>query len=438
MKKDRFVLALASLVILSFGFILGCGNATGGGGGGGGGGALFAADIWVSTTGSDDAPGAGTWDNPLRTISRATLEVGSNEVIGVRNGIYNEHIIWTTREGVTLRGESTTLTTIDGTSNGRCIKIYDVVDAQVMTIESLTIKNGKLAAGGSQHGAGIYYYTGSGKSSMLKVDQVIISDNSVSTDAECGGGIYTQDIADTLIIENSSISGNSARSGGGMFFVSNAYVKNCEIKDNHALYGGGVYSSNVNSCQTIEACTISGNTAESEAGGVFIGTKGKLINCAIFNNKCTGSGTYGGGVLHYNNPSGGVLEIINCTIVSNEASDGGGVLADYAGAGSNIVKNCIIWGNEATVATTHHNYYSSTPDITYSDIGEVHAGTGNQNLQPYFEETTPPYTLATDFKLTSSTSTDVTQGGTTGTGIPTVDIIGTSRSGHNSMGAWQY
>ena len=66
-------------------------------------------------------------------------------------------------------------------------------------------------------------------------------------------------------IENSFISENTVNgSGGGVYFGGDPYtpeLKNCLIKDNTALIGGGGIASYWFAAPTIANCTIVGNEA---------------------------------------------------------------------------------------------------------------------------------------------------------------------------------
>lgn len=137
MKKyifASFALAFTISVLL----LAGCGNPTGGGGSGGTV-STFSANIYVSTTGSDDA-GTGSSSKPFQTIAHALSVCASHDVIGLFNGIYKEQVTWTTRESVTLLGQSQSGAIISGEGTGTCI-YFDATAAadQITTIESLTI-----------------------------------------------------------------------------------------------------------------------------------------------------------------------------------------------------------------------------------------------------------------------------------------------------------
>ncbi len=74
---------------------------------------------------------------------------------------------------------------------------------------------------------------------------------------------------------------------------------------------------------TLTNCTVSGNTATGNGGGLANYGMATLTNCTVSgNNTATSGNHYGGGIF----TKGGVLHLTNCTIASNTASlSGGGI-----------------------------------------------------------------------------------------------------------------
>ena len=74
----------------------------------------------------------------------------------------------------------------------------------------------------------------------------------------------------TLTLDGSTISGNSATNGGGVYNYGMATLTNCTISDNSATYGGGggVWDKGTAATLAIEGCTISGNYAVG-GGGLY-------------------------------------------------------------------------------------------------------------------------------------------------------------------------
>jgi len=466
MKNIRIIIPILACFALCF-FIFGCGNVAGGGGGGGGG-APLTADRWVSTTGTDTA--TGSYSDPYRTIQKGLNEALSNEMIGVMTGIYTEEVIWPNKDNITLEGVSQEGTIISGEGSFRCVSIESVSNVKDATIRNMTIKDGL-----SQYGGGIYFKQAN---AYLHLYDVIISDNSyVSTGAgggmaigdalstvestrcrfinnssydgggisigsgtcilsncevsgntvpslgACGGGIYITD--GTLMISSGEVSGNTASSAGGGIYASSAAANVQAVKariiNNIAQDGGGMWS--MGNTTIFSSCEISGNTAEVRGGIKCSG--GEMTNCLICNNKATAG--YTGGLVCQTFP----MELINCTITSNEAHDKyGGVEESSSGVSLTIV-NCIIWGNTDSLGSPEVGAETGgVLNVTYSDVRGGYSGTGNVDIDPKFVS-------VSDRHLSSSTSTSVTQGGTTEGDAPDCDYDGYSRTAPYSMGAYE-
>ncbi|NVN93425.1 MAG: hypothetical protein HXX11_22905, partial [Desulfuromonadales bacterium] len=150
--------------------------------------------------------------------------------------------------------------------------------------------------------------------------------------AESGGGIEN---FETLNLNNSTISGNTAslHGGGG---IDNTYgtvtVSNSTISGNTSVYGGGIH--NYQATLTVINSAISGNSGTYGGG---IGNWGLLTvtNSTLSNNSAL---TNGGGI----DNSWGTAAVTNSTISGNSAMNGGGF---YTYNGTSTVTNCTFASN---------------------------------------------------------------------------------------------
>jgi hypothetical protein len=150
---------------------------------------------------------------------------------------------------------STARITIDGgsgiTVDGNNTSGVFLVDFDVQaTLDNLTITHGN--AGDFGVGGGI------SNAGTLTVSNSTLSGNSASS----GGGIITYD--GTLTVSNCTLSGNSASQGGGLFSNAPSTVSNCTFSGNSSDQGGAVYNQDT---LTLSNCTLSGNSALSYSGG---------------------------------------------------------------------------------------------------------------------------------------------------------------------------
>lgn len=194
-----------------------------------------------------------------------------------------------------------------------------------------------------------------------------------------GGGVKSKIAAG---FDNCEITNNKARNGGGVYAYGFPFEKvtidNCLIKNNIASQkGGGIYATKDG--VRINNSTISDNIATDGAGFYYFYEDGHSTffdNVVISNNvaTCFGGGMYGEG--------GFVADFINTTITGNQAGIAGGgifmVNAYYTT--STCMYNSIIWGN------TPEEIIDSTNQlvITYSNINGGWPGTGNINTDPLF------------------------------------------------------
>ncbi len=210
----------------------------------------------------------------------------------------------------------------------------------------------------SESHRGFYFHSGEGQGS--RIAGLTIQRGFVDR----GGGILCE--ASSPTIECCSIAGNRAGSlGGGIAALEGSpRISRCVIRDNvliskyMMMVGGGIFCLN--------------------SGAVF-------TDCLVFNNVTYEDYIYsginfGGGVATVGGEGGAsTISLINCTITGNRAyEDGGGI----ACRSSDTVKNCIIWGNAPSWSGTAQ--ISGSPSVTYSDVQGGYAGEGNINADPCF------------------------------------------------------
>ncbi|MEE3715381.1 DUF4347 domain-containing protein [Tumidithrix elongata RA019] len=245
--------------------------------------------------------------NSLRAqIAAANAAVGADEI---RFGFSGTPIALTTgqiviTDALTISGNGSTNTIIDGNANGR---IFNITAAVPVTISGVTIRNGRTAGGGG----GIL------SSGAVTLINSTLSGNTVITNGS-GGGISS---SGAVILINSTVSGN--------------------ISENR---GGGIYSSGT---VTVINSTVSGNSAKTFGGGITSVLGGTITNSTItnntadFNNNNTGNG---GGVFR----EGGTFTIRNSIIAGNfdtpnSAGIGKTIHPDVSGAfvdgGNNLIGN---------------------------------------------------------------------------------------------------
>ncbi len=290
-----------------------------------------------------------------------------------------------TERGLDFLGKAITVASENGPENcivdcqgyGRGFHFHWGEEADSV-LEGFTIRNGEMNVGG-----GIYCQT---SSPMIKNCNVV--NNGFTGCAGFGGGIacsYSSAHIVNCTIADNTIDGCDLFGGGIYTEYSTITVTGSRIAGNQALcvqtigvgYGGGVYS--MDGLITINDTVISGNYAgyeegmyiDAEGGGLYCDASGALLtNCLITGNVSNGDGYGGEGV----GKGGGIrcasIEMYNCTIADNYASDHGDGI-DGSGA---IIENSIIWDGLNLNADS----------ITYSDVMGGYEGEGNIDLDPLF------------------------------------------------------
>lgn len=205
--------------------------------------------------------------------------------------------------------------------------------------------------------------------------EAVITGNTVTNNQE--SGIYC-DNSPLVTIENNTISGNSAKFGGGMRCdFSSPSITGNTVLGNSADKGGGIFCGE-DSSPTILNNIIADNSANSGGGICCLDVAEKSVSSLIGNNVIKGNLVeyLGGGIYcEYTSPI-----IVNNTITQNEAEiDGGGMYARYSSAPT--VTNTLLGidlPNEIALDA------SSTITVTYSDVYGGYAGTGNIDEDPHF------------------------------------------------------
>jgi len=360
------------------------------------------------------------------TIQAAIDTCTDGDEIIVSPGTYYENINFNGKN-IILRSTDPTSPTvvantiIDGRSTDSVVKFLGT-ESPSCVLTGFTITNGYSANGGGING-------NSTKATIQHCNIITNTTYGLDSDGH-GGGLFDCD----GIIQNNTISSNSARYGkGGGLFNCDGTIQNNTISSNWAnADGGGLY----NCGGTVQNNTISGNSSRHQSGGGLYGCGGTILNNTITGNsaslwggglcKCNGtvqnntisgnlgsngaglsncSGTIRNNIISGNlgSKGGGLYDcggtILNNTIAGNSAQYGGGLYicsgtiqnntiagnsASFAGGlgvcrGSII--NCIIWENPTTFGSQFD--VCSTP--SYSCIrGWTGGGRGNISSDPKF------------------------------------------------------
>jgi len=254
-----------------------------------------------NTTSSSNKAGGGILTPPSSSslVLNNSVVTGNNGVSGEGGGIF--------AFSVTLTNSTVSQNSTSNQGGGIFATSASVTNSSITNNHSTT-----------DQGGGLFLINGAST-----ITGSVVSGNTAGS-GEDGGGIYLNGSINAnapalLTITNSTISGNNAADGGGIFILSFATV-------------------------AISGSTISGNTSTS-AGGAGIINDGALltvINSTISGNTISAGSQGGGGI--FNNGASAVATVTSTTISSNTApsTSGGGILNN---GGSVTLKNTIVANN---------------------------------------------------------------------------------------------
>jgi hypothetical protein len=303
-------------------------------------------------------------------------------------------------------------------------------------MDGLTISGGVAESGGGIYLAG----------TVPVIRNCTVSDNV----ARNSGGISI--VAGAPLIENTMVSGNTSAAGwAGGIYIGNASptISNCLITDNVAGLDGGGLVIWSGSQTTLMATTIARNTAK-RGGGIEIGSDSALrvydsriegnvagwgtglwvrystlamTNTLVTDNRAVAGGP---GAMSFWRSSG---RLVNATIAGNSGSDGNGGVSfatDWPSDSLFVLNSILAFNGDDDL-----NCWGGTCDVTYSDVEEGIAGSGNISADPRFvDRAKGDYHLRYDSPAVDAGTTE---------GAPATDFEGDLRPvGGVDMGADEF
>ena len=334
---------------------------------------VTAADVHVTNCSDSNAGSLRTAIAGAANGDNIVFDVGTMNcsTIALTSGRLDVH-----QDDLSLTGPASIVLSIDAGHNSQVLLHFG---AGTISVKNLKIVNGSSNASGTNALAQGGCLAGGG--SLRLVNSVVTNCSVLATgthsEAE-GGAVITQDLyMYNSVISDSTVSAEYSVDGGGAFLFGSADIRFSSITNNSVLgastrkAGGGllVAGPTVN----IVSSSISGNTADV-GGGVFASDYNdpqttNIIDSTISGN--TANNAFGGLDLYAGPLSTQTISIVNSTISGNTAKIGGG---GALGGTSNSLINSTVAFNTATSATFTNNY-----GMTY----DIAAGleTGNLALQ---------------------------------------------------------
>ena len=345
---------------------------------------------YISASG-DDSTGDGSAANPFATLDKAVTKITSkynDYIFSISGETTSGGISFTDSVYSSLEANSVTITgatdsSTDGISLSGSSSIITISTTVPVTIQKLTLRNGKgTSLTGKKLGGAIYISSPTARTATVTIDSVCFTDNTASyggalynghgivslTDCSfssnesenIGGAIYNDG---TLSLTACTISENSSSdSAGGMYNRASLTVSGSSITGNTAVNGGGIYNSGTILLQ--ETCAVTKNSAE-KGGGIFNASSGGFT---FSTGKITeNSASFFGGAV-YND---GTLETSGLSIQSNEVSSESGTAPGVYNNGELTLTN--------TNINNHESLTKGSALYNTSDGNAIFSGTASSN-----------------------------------------------------------
>ncbi len=383
-------------------------------------GALRAADLYVSTSGTDTGS-RNSWDAAYTNLQDALDAAGNGDTIHVAGQTfslgplynrgfsqvhpYNSVYLWEGATNMTLVGGYQALPVqTPGTPDPEqwpTLLTRSSGDGRIMALRSssncvirnITFTNGYLAynvaPSTSIGGIGVLVEN----SQDIRLEACRMVNNRDDRRSHRGGGIYAANSSVTLsncwVIGNNLMAWGNTCYGNGGFVDGTSYLRvigsvvtNNYNFDNNSTHGqgGGFYVASGGRLD-VEETVIRANTSGADpvngyGGGIANAGTASLRNVLIVGNRSV-SANSGGGI--YATGASSTTLVVNCTVADNL----GGIGLQWDGAGSFAVTNSILWGNGV----------DSTGGVTlawscYSNSTDHVNGGNNISDDPLFVDTT--------------------------------------------------
>jgi len=241
-----------------------------------------ATNRFVAVGGSDTANDCTNSSQPCATIQHAVdqsgpiSKPGPGDLIELGPGTYFENV--DVSQSVTIQGDVTLGSTVNGNNSASVF----TVGSLTATLIGLTITNGNAGDPSENSGGGINNF-----GTLTVIGCTITGNRATSlTTIGRGGGIFNQGGPNGLMVINSTISGNTAPLGGGIYNPPPdvATVVNSTISGNSGILGGGILNggtATLNLRNTIIAGSLGGGDCVNQ------GTIATNVNNLIQDGSCT-------------------------------------------------------------------------------------------------------------------------------------------------------
>ncbi len=229
-----------------------------------------------------------------------------------------------TTTGEAIQGTGVNSLTISG---GNSVQLFKVDAGVNVDLGGLTLTGGSAISGGAVDNFGI-----------LTVSGAMLEGNSATT---LGGSIRNESNA-TLMVSNSTLSGDSAAQGGAIYNNGMLTINGSTLSNNNSGQGGAVENSGT---LMLQNSTFSSNSSTGSAGAIGNAATGNatVIGSTFSNDAASGVSGQGGAI-----NSAGALTITQSSFTSNTAAGSGGAVYNSSVSTPLSVVDSVFTGNQAS------------------------------------------------------------------------------------------
>ncbi|MEZ4768078.1 MAG: right-handed parallel beta-helix repeat-containing protein, partial [Caldilineales bacterium] len=251
------------------------------------------------------------------TVTNSTLSGNSSSSYGgalearystvtVSNSTISDNVATVLGGGIFARQSSGTVT--DSVLSGNSAQSGGGIGVLSSTI---TVSGSTLSGNSSTWGGGIDV-----SSASLAISNSVLSGNSASTSGGTGGGVNAKN--STVTVLNSTLTGNLATRGGGIYArTASLAISNSALSGNRGgAFGGAIYVGNSPTVM-VSNSTISGNSTNNGGSGGGIGVRFSTVT--VSNSTISGNwATFGGGI----KKDGGEVTVLSSIVaLQNSGTD---------------------------------------------------------------------------------------------------------------------
>lgn len=313
-------------------------------------------------------------------------------------------------------------------------------------IDGFTVQGGNANTGGgfNDHAGGMYNDT----ISNLVVRNMTFRNNTASVR---GGGMYNNSVTGLTLTDSTFNNNHGGVVGGGIANCPGAGItytfNRLLFTGNNAFSGGGMGNqcSGVGGKIIVNNSVFSNNTGTNGGGYSDDNSVESVLNNVVFTGNSVGGE---GGAILVGNTSPTVpqnMTLNNVTIFNNTATGGGGAIKTGGNAGctNNLtINNSVIWSDTFSQLGGINNWTFNNSIIAGLAGLTLVGNTNNLDSDPLFVNSGDPdgadnIFRTTDDGLQLGVGSPAINRGAAGAGIPTTDIIGTTRTGNPDAGAYE-